>query len=132
MSIVTIIIDENSAQSAIEAAAAAQQALQEINESGLVETVRQPYTTQTNSKGFGNINLRLTSRRYFLRWSNDGLIRISEAKYLGVSLLMLLIFFNSTNRNLINKNYENKILVLLLLAFSSVSIAQTTVANKLK
>jgi hypothetical protein len=45
MSIVTIIIDENSAQSAIEAAAAAQQALQEINESGLVETVRQPYTT---------------------------------------------------------------------------------------
>jgi hypothetical protein len=44
MSIVTIIIDENSAQSAIEAAAA-QQALQEINESGLVETVRQPYTT---------------------------------------------------------------------------------------
>jgi hypothetical protein len=27
------------------AAAAAQQALQEINESGLVETVRQPYTT---------------------------------------------------------------------------------------
>jgi hypothetical protein len=57
MSIVTIIIDENSAQSAIEAAAAAQQAL-EINESGLVETVRQPYTHfQTNSKGFGNINL---------------------------------------------------------------------------
>jgi hypothetical protein len=44
MSIVTIIIDENSAQSAIEAAAA-QQVLQEINESGLVETVRQPYTT---------------------------------------------------------------------------------------
>jgi hypothetical protein len=36
MSIVTIIIDENSAQSAIEAAAAAQQA-QEINESGLVK-----------------------------------------------------------------------------------------------
>jgi hypothetical protein len=32
-------------RSHIEAAAAAQQALQEINESGLVETVRQPYTT---------------------------------------------------------------------------------------
>jgi hypothetical protein len=58
MSIVTIIIDENSAQSAIEAAAAAQQALQEINESGLVETVRQPYTTfKRIQKGFGNINL---------------------------------------------------------------------------
>jgi hypothetical protein len=34
-----------------------QQTLQEINESGLVETVRQPYHFQTNSKGFGNINL---------------------------------------------------------------------------
>jgi hypothetical protein len=52
MSIVTIIIDENSAQSAIEAAAAAQQALQEINESGLVETVRQPYTTSNEFKRF--------------------------------------------------------------------------------
>jgi hypothetical protein len=31
--------------SAVTLAAAAQQALQEINESGLVETVRQPYTT---------------------------------------------------------------------------------------
>jgi hypothetical protein len=50
MSIVTIIIDENSAQSAT--AAAAQQALQEINESGLVETVRQPYTTSNEFKRF--------------------------------------------------------------------------------
>jgi hypothetical protein len=31
--------------------------LWEINESGLVETVRQPHHIQTNSKGFGNINL---------------------------------------------------------------------------
>jgi hypothetical protein len=45
-------------------------------------------------------------------------------------MVCLLIFTNSTNRNLINKNYENKILVLLLLAFSSVSIAQTTVIIK--
>jgi hypothetical protein len=131
MSIVTIIIDENSAQSAIEAAAAAQQALQEINESGLVETVRQPYTTQTNSKGFGNINLSVDEAGdIFCGWSNDGLIR--RSKVFRRCPTDAANFTNSTNRNLINKNYENKILVLLLLAFSSVSIAQTTVANKLK
>jgi hypothetical protein len=48
MSIVTIMMKIQRSQPA----AAAQQALQEINESGLVETVRQPYHFQTNSKGF--------------------------------------------------------------------------------
>jgi hypothetical protein len=47
---------------------------------------------QTNSKGFGNINLSVDEAGdIFCGWS-DGLIRISEAKYLGGVLLMLLIF----------------------------------------
>jgi hypothetical protein len=63
---------------------------------------------QTNSKGFGNINLSVDEAGdIFCGWSNDGLIRISEEVF-AVGLLMLLIFTNSTNRNLINKNYENK------------------------
>jgi hypothetical protein len=75
MSIVTIIIDENSAQSAIELQQ--QHNKQEINESG-----QKPFaslTLQTNSKGFGNINLSVDEAGdIFCGWSNDGLIKFQK------------------------------------------------------
>jgi hypothetical protein len=95
-------------RSHIEAAAAAQQALQEINERTCRNRSPALHHIQTNSKGFGNINLSVDEAGdIFCGWSNDGLIRFQKQilrRLTDAANFKPLI----TKRNLINKNYENK------------------------
>jgi hypothetical protein len=81
--IVNITVDENSAQSAIDAAAAAQEILENI----LITASggRHPYNQfKFIQKGFGNTDLQNEQiGDIYCGWSDDGTIRYTEAKWLG-------------------------------------------------
>ena len=83
--VIHITVDENAAQTALDAAAAAQTALDEITILISTGTTRTPYSTfKFIQKGFENTNLLANEiGDVFCGWKNDGTERYPEAKWLG-------------------------------------------------